>query len=60
MKNSKTKYIYNRLAGFIGYKSDGKNIEIVYTEPNYEQKILKAFKYNFNSSNTGGVQCPTV
>jgi len=44
MKKSKTKYIYNRLAGFIVYKSDGKNIEIVYTEPN---------KYEWN---TGGVQ----
>ena len=48
MKKSKTKYIYNRLAGFIGYKSNGKNIEIVYTEPNKDER------------NTGGVQCPTV
>ena len=48
MKNSKTKYIYNRFAGFIGYKTDGKNIEIVYTEPNKDEW------------NTGGVHGTTI
>ncbi len=56
MKNLKTKYIYNRLAGFIGYKSDGKNIEIVYTEHDYEQRILEVFKYPYKTRGAGGVQ----
>ena len=60
MKKLKTKYVYTQFNGLIGYETDGKNIKIVYTEPNYEQKILKAFEYTFNSRNTGGVQCPTV
>ena len=54
MKNLKTKYIYSHFHGFVGYKTDGKNIEIVYTEHDYEQKILEVF--NYKTRNTGGVQ----
>ena len=44
MKNFKTKYIYNRLAGFIGYKTDGKNIKIFYVEPNKNEWNIGGIK----------------
>tara|TARA_R100000353_G_scaffold127897_1_gene90787 strand:- start:93 stop:257 length:165 start_codon:yes stop_codon:yes gene_type:complete len=54
MKNLKTKYIYSHFHGFVGYKTDGKNIEIVYTEHDHGQKILEVF--NYKTRNTAGVQ----
>jgi len=54
MKKSKTEYIYNRFNGFVGYKTNGKNIKIVYTEHDYEQRILEVF--NYKTRGTGGVQ----
>lgn len=56
MKKSKIKYIYNRFHGFVGYKTDDKKIEIVYTEHDYEQRILDVFKYPYKTRGTGGVQ----
>ena len=54
MKKSKIKYIYNRFHGFVGYKTDDKKIEIVYTEHDREQKIYEVL--NYKTRGTGGVQ----
>ena len=56
MKDSSTKIIFNRFAGFVAYQETNKGIKIIYEEDSYAKKNIGGVQYKSYERGIGGVQ----